>query len=196
MKQFHACTNYAKVIKLPSHSSFIMLKFKREWREEWEWLTCFWKSRGGLQHSDFVLVCVWLSPSVFLLLWWWWRSRLTSWVLSGLQGAIEKTVMITLVFWASILAFSLFCFWLWCFLSLGFAGFLPSVSLCLCWVSSLWFSFLCSVISSFYKARTGGKGRLQWVSVAANGWNVSAFNGRAVAEEEDGEQSLQNDPVF
>jgi hypothetical protein len=47
---------------------------------------------------------------------------------------------------------------------------------------------------SFYKARTGGNGRLQWVSVAANGWNASAFNGRAVAEEEDGEQSLKTTP--
>jgi hypothetical protein len=47
---------------------------------------------------------------------------------------------------------------------------------------------------SFYKARTGGNGRLQWVSVVANGWNASAFTGRAVAEEEDGEQSLKTTP--
>jgi len=47
---------------------------------------------------------------------------------------------------------------------------------------------------SFYKARTYGNGRLQWVSVAADGWNTSAFNGRAVAKEEDGEQSLKTTP--
>jgi len=96
-----------------------------------------------------------------------------------------KTMILVLVFWVYCLYWSLFY------------GFLSSVSPSFSFVPSLSVSlFLLSFPHRFtplffYKARTGGNGRLQWVSVAANGWKASAFNGRAVAEEEDGEQSLK-----
>jgi hypothetical protein len=70
--------------------------------------------------------------------------------------------------------------------------------------------FTRSPLPSFYKASGslgGGNGRPpkcfvtdvfneETYALAAKGRNVSAFNGRAIAEEEDGEQSLQNDSVF
>jgi hypothetical protein len=85
-----------------------------------------------------------------------------------------------------------------------YALFLPKV------LPFFFLPFTRSPLPSFYKASGGlggGNGRPPKCSVtdvfneetyalAANGRNVSAFNGRAVAEEEDGEQSLQNDSVF
>lgn len=85
-----------------------------------------------------------------------------------------------------------------------YALFLPKV------LPFFFLPFARSPLPSFYKASGGlggGNGRPPKCSVtdvfneetyalAANGRNVSAFNGRAVAEEEDGEQSLQNDSVF
>ena len=77
-------------------------------------------------------------------------------------------------------------------------------------VSSLFLSPTRSPLPSLYKASDslgGGNGRPPQCSVtdafneetsalAANGRNISAFNGRSVVEEKDGEQSLQNDSVF
>jgi len=60
VKQFHACINCAKIIKLPSHSSCKLNNLKRQWMEE-NGLTCFWRWRGGLQRSGYTLVCIWLS---------------------------------------------------------------------------------------------------------------------------------------
>jgi hypothetical protein len=98
-------------------------------KREWERLTCFWRSRGGLQHGDFVLVCVWLPPSVFLLFRWWWRSQLTDWVLpfSDLQGGIEETVMLMLVFLGFfVCVFSIFFFFALCIFFLSvLLGFFP-----------------------------------------------------------------------
>jgi hypothetical protein len=53
VKQFHACINSAKVIKLPSHCSNAYLNTDNEMRIE---LTCFWRWRRRLQ-------CWWLTLS-------------------------------------------------------------------------------------------------------------------------------------
>jgi len=138
-------------------------------KREWERLTCFWRSRGGLQHGDFVLVCVWVPPFVFLLFRWWWRSWLAAWVLpfSDLQGGIEETVMLMLVFLGFfVCVFSVF-FGSMYFLSLCFAGFLPSVLLC------FFFSFGRSPLLSLYRASGnlgGGNGCPPKCSV------IDAFN--------------------
>jgi len=84
------------------------------------------------------------APSVFLLFRWWWRSQLAAWVLPffDLQGGIEETVMLMLIFLGFfVCVFSVFFFGSMYFLSLCFAGFLPSVLLC--FLSPSW-GCLCS----------------------------------------------------
>jgi hypothetical protein len=96
--------------------------------------------------------------------------------------------IIFLLLWIYALLFSL--------LFAPYALFLPTV------LPFFFLPFARSPLPSFYKASGGlggGNGRPPKCSVtdafneetyalAANGRNVSAFNGRAVAEEEDGEQ--------
>jgi hypothetical protein len=105
-------------------------------KREWEQLTCFWRSRGGLQLGDFVLVCVWLPPSVFLLFRWWWRSRLAAWVLpfSDLQGGIWGDGDVNVGF-SGFLCLRFLCFFLCIFFLSVLLGFFPLS----CSIFFLWF---------------------------------------------------------
>jgi len=140
-------------------------------KREWERLTCFWRSRGGLQLGDFVLVCVWLPPSVFLLFRWWWRSRLAAWVLpfSDLQGGIEETVMLMLVFLGFFVCvfsffFCVFSFSLFCWVSSLCLALVWKIIQVLCFLNSLYSLPVCFCFRCF-KAGIG-KGRVYfWYGV-------------------------------
>jgi len=151
----------------------------------WEQLTCFWRSRGGLQHSVFFLL-----SSVYdfsLLFSFCFGDDEGDGLLLGFflflicSGAIEKTVMLTLVFWVHRLHWSLFLlrvlFFCLCFL--GFLFLLLGV-----FSRSPPFREVAFVLSLYRASGSlgGGNGWPPKSALAANGRNVSAFNGRAVAE--------------
>jgi hypothetical protein len=90
VKQFHACSNCAKVIKLPSHSSSFA-QLKQEWRENENGLP----ASGGREEACRTAISfssVYACSFCFPFFRWWWRSRLAARVLpfSDLLGELRR----------------------------------------------------------------------------------------------------------
>jgi hypothetical protein len=131
VKQFHACSNYAKVIKLPSHSSYICtIPNKNEERMRTAYLLLEIARRLAARwfRSRLYMTAPFCFPFVSMMM------KVTACCLGSFflwfAGGIEETTMLMLVFLGFFVrVFSVF-FGSMYFLSLCFVGFLPSVLLC------------------------------------------------------------------
>jgi len=108
VKQFHACSNCAKVIKLPSHSSSFA-QLKQEWRENEKGLP----ASGGREEAcrtaisfSSVYACSFCFPFVPVMM--KVTARCSGYSFLWFAGGIEETVLLSWFFWVSLFAFSLF----------------------------------------------------------------------------------------